>query len=430
MVNKVVKKNILKLPGFLNSYSKFKNTNHLNFLISSITKYLYHTTVSGMMDKIFEEESFTIPSLSGLLIDSSVYGQISPDNLFSTIIRHFLNETNENNILSYMYLSYIYRYYPEKYINILSIILRKYVEDKIVKPSDSYINYDDVSKLIDKISSSFNELLPGHLISILEELEGDIWEEDESDNIDSKYKSYLGRIYQIIESNFNISFIYDNWIENEGSDFSTISYFISFFDEWIESDNFDKFLETLLFDVYTVLNKNGHVEYNFNWYQKIMTLKLYFKSLLRYSLTNKDLFSNISSQITEEFNNFNSEDFGYYSEILSTDCSELHLSTKYQFDPETLLLYFKNGDYWIQFDDYTVSHTTHLISLFYIPGYDEESLSGSSSGFLEPPYTFGCDGIKAMYYIDYPVSFNMEFERFKYQFEEFLSYAQYFLNVD
>ncbi len=221
---------------------------------------LYLVFGSKTINEIFNNED---------IFDQAYIQTVSNDE--DIIFQNFVSTVSSTNLKSYLYLSYLYKFWPVKFVNIYPLIMDKYVED-IVKP-DSLLAYPQ--KNLESIAK--------HLIAepIL------------------KY----GPLTEYFNNNVNTSYLYNLCQEEGVTQFGSFIYFVKLMDGFMESDVYKDFVDNVYHDVFLILRDKGYVDHNFNWCTCKELFNLFFKSFIRSNITSNSIFPNVSSEFENVFYN-------------------------------------------------------------------------------------------------------------------------------
>lgn len=227
-----------------------------------------------------------------------------------TIISEYLDKVTEHNIKSFLFLSYLYKFWPIKFLNVMSVILKNFTERKIVLSSDSYLSDTTVKSYIQYF---------------------------ETNGID------FATLSTFLTSELTSSNILDWTNEYEVPKFATSMRFIKLFDDFLDSTGFEDFLTTTLTGIQDVLIANGYIQPSLNYYTGFYLLKLYFKTLFRSKLYTDELFDDLITDLSDSLEYVFTDSYPspISGEVPSgtTNGSNVLFTTKYQFDDATLAVY-------------------------------------------------------------------------------------------
>jgi len=205
------------------------------------------------------------------------------DEVFS----NFMNNVSSTSVQSYLFMSYLYKFWPIKFINVLPMIMSKYAEE-IIKPDVNQAF--SRSRLESIFSLCLNKVDYDELISYL------------NTTVDNDYLSNLV-------------------IDEEVIRFSFFVYFTKLFDGFMESDLYKAFVTSIYKDVYKTLRDEGFISNTFNWNSCNVLFDLFFKSFIRSNLISGNVFSDLENQFREVFLSVLNNDTGDSKYDVSIDFS-------------------------------------------------------------------------------------------------------------
>ncbi len=183
---------------------------------------------------------------------------LSLTNLEDSIIRDFKKNVSVKNIQEYSYLTFIYKFWPFKFLNSIPYMMSVYVQNYLKNESINSISNSDYINYTTQIINSCNY---------------------------SNLETYLN-------SNVTSSYVITQIEENRICEMTFYLYFMKKLDKFIESDEFNTYIEILTNDIFNSLEKETHTKFDFNWYKNHKILHVYFKSLFRTAITKNNLFYN------------------------------------------------------------------------------------------------------------------------------------------
>jgi hypothetical protein len=303
-------------------------------IVSSLIAHLSATYTSDIFNKT--DQHAILPELNSILNDSNLNAAInsvisvsdldilwnqehhntSRNIIFSSIIEAMILENNaakkyfdkmdELNIQNYMFLLFLYKFWPLKFLNTLQLIIQEYTQ-LVIKTTNAEDNLfiDDTTyiALLKKFIGESNNTIFGHY-------------SDNTINY-SELKTYLNE-------KFTLNNIQQELNDNNIVRFSCSIYYLQLIDSFIKSESFSQMVKELLYDIFIYLRDAGHISYNFDWYSKYETLNIYLKSFFQakiFESGNDYLFHDITTNVqnlTEEI--FDSENLNY------SDSTELAFS--------------------------------------------------------------------------------------------------------
>jgi len=210
--------------------------------------------------------------VSNLHNDSGIFDQgfiQSTSTSEDEIFQEFMEKVSSNSIQNYLFVSYLYKFWPIKFINILPIIISKYTEE-IIKPETSLA-----------FSRSSLESLFSYFLS------------------DSKVN--YNDLITYFQTNVDNSYLADMTNEENVVEFAFFLYFIKLFDDFMESDLYNDFVKDVYNDMFVILRNEGYVENTFNWYTCQILFHLFFKSFIRSELVSGNVFTNLQDEFKNIF---------------------------------------------------------------------------------------------------------------------------------
>lgn len=226
--------------------------NDVSFPISSLNQYvlnsLYLVFGSNQISQIYNNpDIFTL----GFIANNSR----SEEQIFN----NFKNNLTTTDIKNYLYLSYLYKFWPIKFLNVTPIIISKYVEQQIKPDSSLAFSQKSLESLLSFSLASNNinyQNLTNHF----------------NDNVTLEYLQTLTQDEKVIEFSFFI-------------------YFAKLFDDFMQSDEYSDFVNEMYQDVFIILRDKGHVDHSFNWNSCHVLFDLFFKTFIRSKIVDNNIFS-------------------------------------------------------------------------------------------------------------------------------------------
>lgn len=343
LVQGVVKNSINELKGFFQSYNEIHGTLTDIKLTKTISNVLLHNiSVNGLVKMFKDYDVFT---------DTDTIIQF--DKKEEKKLNEFYNRINNYGIRQYMNLLYTYKFYPIKFVNIISMIVKEYVENKIYTPDDIDYNFiKDIKRYLASIENNITDTDINNYIDVLPSI--------------------------LTTTNF------DYWFKkDECSSFCVNLYFLDYFDEFIKSNVFVEFITLLLRNIYNELVENGYVDYGYNWNVHYSIIEFYFISLFKQAITRKKLFGNLNSELNALLENLFMSNFSPIENetvIGDVDGTRSVFVTRYQFEESSIEVYIDgilqdSSTYTINGSTKTIMFNIvilegSLITVNYQPQYD------------------------------------------------------------
>jgi hypothetical protein len=267
IIYKVLEDNIIEIENLFNAYIDNSKINFNRELSIRYFDVLNISVAKSLLIDLLKTDNILKDKLSSDI-------KIKEENFFNKCLETYSEYTIKNNI----YLLSLYRYWPLQFINALPIVIQNYVQRFITSDVD-YEEY--ISKL---------------------DLNNFIYKYINSTNID--YDNYVLFLNDKLRDN---NYLLENILLNKVNDFTIISYFIELFDNFIKSEEYSDLTKKILESVFKALNKDGLVNYDFNYYDKVIYIDLLFKVFFRYHLIDKNLYgnfiNNLNNIITDIYTN-------------------------------------------------------------------------------------------------------------------------------
>lgn len=278
----IVKTKLSELSTVFSSYLTSIANNPVYSLSGSSADLLYSIIGCDILSKIYNDDT--------ILTQAEVSGYVQiEDDAFS----NYLAEITTANIESYLFVSYLYKFQHHRFMNILPLCMKEYTEN-VIKPTG--VDTFTLSQFTDMINRLYDSSPvpdpenPGQYLfpqSILNY---------------NTLRTYLVNTVKLSPVNYfsQISNAY------EVPRFACIIYYLELLDSFFQSTVYDTFVRELLEDIFVYLRNNGHVDYNFNWYDYHEVADIYLKVYMRYKLINSDsgdcLFQTFTDNFTTLFN--------------------------------------------------------------------------------------------------------------------------------
>lgn len=254
----IVDKNIEKLKDCFSSYID----NQISDPASELTQYalncLYLVYGSNQISDLYNNED--IFNLGFIQTNA-----IAEDNIF----RDFFDKVSTTSLKSYLYLTYLYKFWPIKFLNINPIVMAKYVEE-LIKPESSLAF--STRNLESLLSFSLSDV-----------------------NLD------YGNLKDYFDANLDANYLSDLVDQENVIQFSFFIYFIKLFDDFMKHELYNEFVQGVYEDVFVILRDKGHVDNLFNWNNCQILFDLFFKAFIRSKIINNEIFNGSQSEYTQVF---------------------------------------------------------------------------------------------------------------------------------
>lgn len=274
-----VKTKLSQLPAIFTTY------------LGTIAENPIYTLMGNSIDSLYSEIGCDV--LSKIYNDNDIINQVSlsntsvvEENLFSS----FMNNINSSNIETYLFISYLYKFHYPRFINVLPLCLKEYTQN-VIKSSDidglTLLEYSTIiNKLydptpIDDPSSPGEYLFP------------------QSDVNYNNLRTFLVDTVKILPVN------YLNTLSTtcEIPRFACMLYYLELLDNFFSTTAYETYVQELLEEFFIYLRDQGHVEYNFNWYDYHEVVDIYLKTFMRYKIISNTSGTRLFQNVTDNFNN-------------------------------------------------------------------------------------------------------------------------------
>lgn len=284
---------------------------------------LIHSLAIDIMGDIFSGES--------VIKSNAVIGLQTNLN---TILETYLANVDEYNFKSHSFLLYLYKFYPIKFVNILSIIIKDYTENIILPSTENYLTTNEMSTAF--FDFCYNK-------------------------IDyTKLSIYF-------DNNFNSEKILELSDKYRIYDFTIIFYYLKVMEKFFESDNFQNYIQHVLKTLFDDLFEAGYIDRSFNYRKGYELVHLYLVSHFKYAISSKLLFNDLIDQFKLGVDRCLNNTFDHITgETPTGDINELNVNftTQFQFNNNSLTVYIDGVE--VDPTNYTASGSYHNIR-FNIP---------------------------------------------------------------
>ena len=315
--------------SFYNFYNPLPSLAPITFLSNNATQLLNAVISSDIITQIYNNDNIIDQ-------DMTSHQTLYEDDTYSI----YMSKIEESQLKNYLFLCFLYKFWPVKFLNILQLTLKEYTE-QLIKSVDedalsttdygdifktfttTYINYTNLETFLnsymvptdniviqnDGTHSKFT-FIPGTTsvqcadlnsfmsVNIHECIYADGDNRSNAVRIMSKKldtvtlfieDEYTGSIstpnvdiyrYTLSPTNY----LYDISTRYSVSEFSCVLYYLYILDEYFNSTIYNTFIQELAEDIFVYLRDNGHVNYTFNWYEYHETIDVYFKTYFRWKL--------------------------------------------------------------------------------------------------------------------------------------------------
>ncbi|MDD4081911.1 MAG: hypothetical protein PHD05_00855 [Sphaerochaetaceae bacterium] len=320
--------------GIVKCFETFMNQNTYlepcNFLNNYFYQMLISLTSIDCICEIFKTENII-----------NVDQIINYDEFENSEYADYMSKITEFTLKKYLFLGFLYKFWPIKFLNVLQLTIKEFIENEIKTPDDEVMSKTEFSNSFNQFCedginyTNLANLLNTHLLPSEELITYGIdtpatftftpnsstvycsnIESFNSINIhDFIYASSNSRssakyiVYKDLETlSFNLNDEYvgdetlvdvtaykydfnseDNYFKHiidkfDVCNFVGITYYIQLFDSFFNSTEYNTFVEQLSFSIFTFLRDSGHVDYSFNWYKYHDIINVYLKIFFRWKL--------------------------------------------------------------------------------------------------------------------------------------------------
>ncbi len=246
-----------KFTDYLDSLPVFQPSFNL---VSNFVDTLYYLSSVDLTSLCFADPYIVNQENSNILA-------IEEDGNF----RQYMEKIDSLNLQQYFFLVYIYKFWPMKFLNILQMALKEYIQDII--------------KTVDEEDNSFTST---EYLEYMTRLYADPYAPGDIANPFRDAKISYDNLCIFLAGIFTRDYIWK--VENikEVSRFICELHCIQLIDDFIASDYYINFVRDLLQDIFQYLRDNGHIDHLFNWYNNHEVVDIYLKIFLRYRIFSED----------------------------------------------------------------------------------------------------------------------------------------------
>lgn len=229
-------------------------------LVKIVSDCYLHTTSLNLLTLICQDNSVILSPQGPTFIEEGTGISVEDD-----IINTYFGKFSLNSLKYYLYLTFLYKFWPIKFLNTINIICQRYTETEVMPSTDSYLTSTQITNYINRFRA---------------------------DNSEYNYYDFV-TFTNLLTSQLNDTNI-ETWCNTaQITKFSTMTYLFNVIDNFIDSDSFFDFIGSMLRNVNSVMKSNGFVDYDDNWYGSIDTIKLFFKSLFRSEFYSENFFNQL-----------------------------------------------------------------------------------------------------------------------------------------
>ncbi|HQF36893.1 MAG TPA: hypothetical protein PLL26_04615 [Candidatus Dojkabacteria bacterium] len=345
--------------SFYDFYSPFESLNPATILSNNVTQQLNALISADIVSEIYADDN---------IIDQNVTS--SQTLIEDDICSSFMEKMSQSNLRNYLFLCFLYKFWPLKFLNILQLSMKEYVESVIKTTNDDIcedrdyksqfkyfvnfsINYSNLKSFLDAKLMPVAHIItygagthakftftPGTTFIICANsdsynavnnhdfiyADGDMREH--AAHVVSKVPpltliiddEYRGSISAPNVDAYKYTFSPPNYIFNTSyshhvPEFACFLYYIYILDQYFNSTQYDLFIKELTADVFTYLRDNGHIDYSFDWYEYHDIVDVYLKVYMRWKLLDQSQRCVLPNYVSGRFRFKNGSPYVYCSSI-------------------------------------------------------------------------------------------------------------------
>jgi len=255
---------------FYKFYRPLASLSPTNFLTNNIIQYLDALISADIVSKVYIDSDIVDQNATEqqTLYETNEYGS-------------YIGEMSESELKNYLFLCFLYKFWPIKFLNVLQLSLKEYVENSIKSPNDDMMEEEDYGDLYDYLVDN---------------------------NINyTNLENFLINFITLTPSNY----IHTVSLAYQVAEFSCYMFYIYVLDEFIKSTAYDDFIEDLTSDIFVYLRDSGHIDYSFDWYEYHDVIDVYFKTYLRWKLLDQSKRCVLSNNKNASYKFTNGSTFVY-----------------------------------------------------------------------------------------------------------------------
>lgn len=318
--------------SFYDFYHPLTSLEPVNIISNNVTQHLNALVAADVVSKIFDDSNIIDQNSTSL-------ETLNEEDAYTS----YMGKISESSLKNYLFLCFLYKFWPIKFLNILQLSIKEYTEAEIKNTGDdlktqieygdffrylcnNYINYSNLKTYLDNMLIPVANIItygagtnakftftPGttavlcsnldsyNAVNIHEYIyaEGDTREfsahvinKDFGTRtliIDNEYQGTIStanvNAYRYTFSPTN--YLYGVSVLYQVPEFACLNYYIYILEEYFKSTAYDTFVQELAELVFIYLRDNGHVDYDFDWYEFHNVIDVYLKVYLRWKLTDQ-----------------------------------------------------------------------------------------------------------------------------------------------
>ena len=185
--------------------------------------------------------------------------------------KELMKEYSPYNIKEYLFLTYLYKNQPLRFLNITQMVIPYYVESILHLPTDNSFTIGDLQKYANMLFSKSTGFNMDYILGTLRDT-----------------LTIENVVNEFLENDFTISYGFRSAMAD-------------YMEEFYNSSDFDTIIDDLLENVFSELKNSTQVHYNKNYYFNKILLKIYFRALLRQRIISGNMFQERETIVFEIF---------------------------------------------------------------------------------------------------------------------------------
>ncbi len=346
--------------SFDNFYTPLKLLSPVNFLSNNVNQHLNALISSDIVTKIYNDA--TIIDQNAMSVETQY-----EDDEYSL----YMEKITESQLKNYLFLCFLYKFWPIKFLNVLQLSIKEYTEIVIKTSNDKMLTQADYGDLFEYFTTNYidyvtlNSFLctyltptasivtygagthakftftPGvaeivcsnldsyNAVNIHDYIYADGDDRSVSVHVMSKDlgtlklmtdNGYTGTIStaNIDAYRYNFappSYVYDVSLTCQVAEFACINYYIYVLEEYFKSTSYNTFIEELTEDIFTYLRNSSHINYTFDWYGYHDVIDVYFKVYLRWKLLDQSKRCSLQNFSNARYRFSNNDSIVYCADI-------------------------------------------------------------------------------------------------------------------
>ena len=217
---------------------------------------------------------FGTETVNSIFNNSNIFNQSYVQSIATDediVFNNFISKVSATNSKSYLYLSYLYKFWPIKFLNVFPLIIDKYISDIVKSENDLAYPQRNLETILKQFISESN-LNYTELVNYFES------------TVDTNYLHILANDKNVVQ-------------------FGSFIYFIKLIDDFMNSSVYEDAVNNIYQDIFIALRDKGYTEANFNWCKCKELFNLFFKSFIRFNIANRGVFKDITDDYETVFLN-------------------------------------------------------------------------------------------------------------------------------